>query len=582
MAFDSRDLVVKINGDTSGFEKSMKNVKSASDNTHLSFLKLTGAVAAGQAAFELAKVGITKAVGFLGDTVKSANDSENALAQLNTVLKSTSNAAGIASKDLVDQATALQKLTTYSDEAVMSAQSLLLTFTNVKGGVFKEAIPTILDMSTALGQDLKSSSIQLGKALNDPIKGITALSRVGVSFTQAQKDQIETLVKSGKTMEAQKIILKELKTEFGGSAAAAGQTFAGSMLRLKNQIDDVQESIGTAIVKAITPFTQKAADFIASVDWEVVIERSQEALRNLWRELAIFFEKAKAVYQQVESYLEPKFIALWHTLQEKVVPVLVRLWKEVIQPLAPVIGTVLVVALGAAIDAVNALFTVLMPLINWMLSNKNVVLELAAAFTVLAVAMKFGAIVSAFQGAMAAAAASATATWGSITALIGTPIVVPALIIGAAIASINSIKQAWNDVLNAQKAAASLGSDAQVRELQKQAAAARAVGDTKKVNQIANAIAALSGGRADGGPVTGGKSYLVGERGPEIFTPGQSGSITPNHQLGGSINITVNMGMYAGLPVERREIAKAIWQDLTREARSNGVQLPIIQSVGVQ
>jgi hypothetical protein len=53
-------------------------------------------------------------------------------------------------------------------------------------------------MSVALGQDMSASAIQLGKALNDPIKGVTALQKVGVSFTQSQKDQIATLVESGR------------------------------------------------------------------------------------------------------------------------------------------------------------------------------------------------------------------------------------------------------------------------------------------------------------------------------------------------------------------------------------------------
>jgi hypothetical protein len=63
------------------------------------------------------------------------------------------------------------------------------------------------DMSVALGQDMSSSAIQLGKALNDPIKGVSALQRVGVSFTASQKEQIKTLVQSGRTMDAQKLIL---------------------------------------------------------------------------------------------------------------------------------------------------------------------------------------------------------------------------------------------------------------------------------------------------------------------------------------------------------------------------------------
>jgi hypothetical protein len=64
------------------------------------------------------------------------------------------------------------------------------------------------------------------------------------------------------------------------------------------------------------------------------------------------------------------------------------------------------------------------------------------------------------------------------------------------------------------------------------------------VKGISGAIENIfGGGKAAGGPVTGGTTYLVGEKGPELFTPGSSGNIIPNNRLGGggsTINITVN------------------------------------------
>ena len=66
------------------------------------------------------------------------------------------------------------------------------------------------------------------------------------------------------------------------------------------------------------------------------------------------------------------------------------------------------------------------------------------------------------------------------------------------------------------------------------------------VNSLLSAIPgpigkAFGGGAADGGPIKGGKTYLVGERGPELFTPGVSGMVTPNHALGGGTSIVVNV-----------------------------------------
>lgn len=391
---DNYKIVISTTADGKGAkdtERAIKDLGDTTDKSSGSFFKMASAVAAGEAAFALAKNAIVKVAGFLGDTIKSANDSENAMAQLNSVLASTKGAAGVTADQLNKQASALQKMTTFSDEAISSAQSLLLTFTNVKGKVFEDSIPVILDMSQALGQDLKSSSIQLGKALNDPIKGITALSRVGVSFTEKQKETIAKLVETGKTAEAQRVILKELNTEFGGSAAAAGKTFAGSMERLKNQMDDVKESIGQTMVNALTPFTQKAADFISSIDWEDVINRSKEALKGFAKRLDEVWWAIDKVYQKVEAYLQPKLEALWHTIRDDLAPQLEKLWRNVIEPLIPVIGTLFVGAIGLAIDAFNFLLDAVTSTLNWMEHHTWVVATLATVFGSLAAAMALGA-----------------------------------------------------------------------------------------------------------------------------------------------------------------------------------------------
>jgi hypothetical protein len=110
----------------------------------------------------------------------------------------------------------------------------------------------MLDMSTALGQDVSSSAIQLGKALNDPVNGITALSRVGVSFSEDQKAVIEALVEMGDTAGAQKLILEELNKEFGGSAQAAGKTFAGKLKILNNQLGELKENIGNQLLPIVS------------------------------------------------------------------------------------------------------------------------------------------------------------------------------------------------------------------------------------------------------------------------------------------------------------------------------------------
>lgn len=210
------------------------------------------------------------------DAVRAARESQKVHAQTVAVLKSTGSAAGISAKGVEKLATAISNKTGIDDEAIQSGENLLLTFRGIRNetgkgnDIFNQATMAITDMSVAMEQDMKTSAIQVGKALNDPIKGMTALSRIGVSFTQKQKDTVKQLEKTGHHLEAQKIILHELKKEFGGSAEAVG-TWGD---KAKVAFGNLQESFGKKLlpglervskwfVKKGTPAIQ---DFIDSID----------------------------------------------------------------------------------------------------------------------------------------------------------------------------------------------------------------------------------------------------------------------------------------------------------------------------
>jgi len=196
------------------------------------------------------------ATAFVSNAVSAANEQLAAEKQLETVLKSTGSAAGMTAEELKRLASEMQSLTTYGDETVIGAENILLTFTNIGKEVFPQALEAVLNMSTALGQDLKSSSIQLGKALQDPILGMTALRRVGVNFGAEQVELVKNMIATGDTMGAQKFILAELSREFGGSAAAAAETFQGKMIQLRNKIGDIREEIGFAFIPTLFKFAE--------------------------------------------------------------------------------------------------------------------------------------------------------------------------------------------------------------------------------------------------------------------------------------------------------------------------------------
>lgn len=173
--------------------------------------------------------------------IDESSSAQFAQAQLASALKSTGYAAGQSVKNLNDHASALAQLTMFEDDAITGAQNLLLTFTKIQGDTFPKATEAVLNMSQAMGTDLKGAALQVGKALNDPILGVTALGRAGVQFTQQQKDQIKAMVEAGNTAQAQTIILKELETQFGGSAEAARNTLGGALAGLKNDFGNLFE-----------------------------------------------------------------------------------------------------------------------------------------------------------------------------------------------------------------------------------------------------------------------------------------------------------------------------------------------------
>ena len=183
--------------------------------------------------------------------INVTREQELAEKQLNAVLKSTASVAGLTAKQLTNMASALQKQTRFGDEAIIKAQSLMLTFTKVGKDVFPNAIETVLNMSEAMGQDLQQGVIQVGKALNDPILGVTALRRVGVQLSKQQEQQVKDFVAVGDVASAQKIILGELETQFGGVAKAAGDTMAGQLDKMKNAVSDAGEALGSALAPVI-------------------------------------------------------------------------------------------------------------------------------------------------------------------------------------------------------------------------------------------------------------------------------------------------------------------------------------------
>jgi hypothetical protein len=237
--------------------------------------------------FAAAGVVIAGALTMIGRSLNDAAESQRAFAQTEAVLKSTGTTANGTASQIAKLAASLQKSTAFNDEAILAGQNLLLTFKGVRNEVgkgndiFDQASATMLDFARATNTDASSAAIKLGKALQDPTRGVTALRKSGVDFTKDQMDMIKSLQESGDLMGAQKIVLAELQAQFGGSAAAYANTFSGQLDSMNNELNDLSEEIGLMVMPAVRDMISefralipiigpqlKAA--IASVDWKAL------------------------------------------------------------------------------------------------------------------------------------------------------------------------------------------------------------------------------------------------------------------------------------------------------------------------
>ena len=494
---------------------------------------------------KLAAAGIAAAgaaaIAFGVSSVKSYQESENALAQLNAVLKSTRGIAKVSAKSAISLANSLQKVTRYSDEQVLSAENMLLTFTKIGKDVFPDTTKAVLDMSTAMGTDLKSTAIQVGKAMQDPVRGVTALQRVGVRLSDSQKELVKNLVATGKTAEAQKLILKELQTEFGGSAEAAGKTFAGQLDILKNQFDEVKESIGKTIVDAIIPLMSKLAEFVASDQFQAWLARV-----NQWISVNL-----PLAINYVVNTLIPNLINIFNVV-----------W--------PVIKTV-VVWLGK--------------FVNFLADHEWAVWAFIGVLGAMKAAFVITGVIARFRAGLAAARAAYALT----SVVLSTPIAITILAGAALIAMqliINKARETMGVLNELGVAQRNSGSsfDTSITGLRKLAKSGTAAQRKRAKRLLANPRLYSQTSDPNAGWATGGftgrgrASDVAGivHKGEYVLPKplvDQNRGVPKNMGGAGNISIAINAGAYLGSQQEARKHAKIIYQALVDMAGMKGQTL---------
>ena len=513
------------------------------------------------------------AVAFGVSCVRSFLDSENQIAQTNAVLKSTGGIAGVTAKDVDKLASSLQKSTSFSDEQVRSAANMALTFTGIGKDIFPEVTETALNMATALnhgvtpsGEEAADTMKLLGKALQDPDAGLGALKRVGVNVDELAKKFTDGM----SVQEKQKLILKELSTEFGGSAASAAKTYSGKIQTLKNRFDDLKEQIGKVIVDGLVKMSNWIVAHQDQVKLFAVIVGGVALAWLAWSAAMDLLTLSQAAFVAASA---PTIVSLW---------------------------------------GINA------PLI---------LIELAVAAIVLAIGGFIAAIVLLYQKNEWFRNFVDT-TWEKIRTVISnawTNYIKPAL---------EGMKQKWDELVQSVKdllekhpeiqelfklAAISIGLGFLIM-LQ---AALQGVSNFLKLigvglegirsamgvfqwmwdmgNKIAGVLAKIVGfigqiggdiwgritgflsdvpGRASGGPVSAAQPYMVGEQGPELFVPSSSGRIVnakdtadmSGRSSGGNVYLNIDAsGIMATSRAHQRQVISTLIEAANEELIGRGL-----------
>ena len=263
-----------------------------------SFAKLQGSIGSLGRNFAVAGAAIAAAGAVIAKNAQALARIEQINAQTAQTIKSMGDVAGISATQVEALAGSLEKLTATEAESIQEGANLLLTFGNIRDNlgagndIFTQTTKIMVDLGVALKRGPVQTATMLGKALNDPIKGLTALTRVGVSFSDQQKEQVKALQQSGDLMGAQKVILAELQKQYGGSGAAYAKTFNGQLALMGHELGTIGEEATMAVMPALQGMVEQLREVlpligpqlkaaIESVDWKALVQSVVDFTRFL-------------------------------------------------------------------------------------------------------------------------------------------------------------------------------------------------------------------------------------------------------------------------------------------------------------
>lgn len=590
-----RKVVIEFLGKDRSFGKTAGDMAGHSGRLTATLGKLGGAFA-GLAV-------ISKTTDFLKDSVAEARESQKVNAQTAAVIKSTGGAAKVTAKEFGSLATAISNKTGIDDEQIQAGENMLATFTNVqnrmgKGNdIFTQATRTAIDFGVATKKGPTAASLALGKALNDPLTGLTKLTKVGVNFSDQQRAQVAQMLKVGNVAGAQKVILKELNKEFGGSAAAqatAGERAAIAWANLK-------ESVGTAMLpvldKVFNALSQKVIPALYQIPPIVAKVRAFIApLIDHFRTLGNSGGEAGSKFAQFRQTFTSVFASVQQIIQSTV-SIVTSLWNafgQTIMSFASVTLTNLMTSIRGAFTVIQGIFQVFSSLLkgDWAGVWQGIKQILSGAVTVLkaAVAQLWNVLRAAFTAGGIAIKAIFSGMWSGIKSLAAAglgQIVAAVRALPGRLAALGGLlksagKGVLTSILNGLKGAGGFAADfassiwgsiksainGGIDRLNSLLDFSVKIGP-KRIPIHAPTIGHLATGTDNwrGGPT------WVGERGPEILDLPAGSRVIPNNRVAAAIGAKSSGGDLQPVIVKFFLDGKMIQESLLKLKRSDSVPL---------
>lgn len=288
-------LTVYLNSNSTGLERGLARAEG--------MLKKFAGMAAGYMAVSSIKQ-------LAEESLKLAGIQEKAENMMARTLKNTAGMAEFTVGELKRWAGEAQNLSIFGDEKVMEAQNRLMQMNSVTGDAFRKTRQVALDLASATGQDLTAVMQTLGKAMQDPVKGIKQLREFGTD--PAMKEQIEQVIAAEGREAAQLAILADLQKRYRGAAEEAANTISGAFIQNQNALGDFKEGIGFLIneVFGVQDLLKTSASWFSK--WAAWLrDHAAEigyAFRSVWNDIKFGAQKlylfVAPIINQISSVVE--------------------------------------------------------------------------------------------------------------------------------------------------------------------------------------------------------------------------------------------------------------------------------------